>query len=532
MRPIVFGLVSLMIFFSSCEKESRPVFKIESVQIEGEIVNYKGVYKTGKLTYFDAVSRRINDKIFMIDSLGKFEISFDLMHPIINSIYFDIENESYSNFYVEPGKKYNVTIKERKLYFNGETGEINNKITEFKDSLALVFGDKIAVSNNLHTKGLPIKDFLEEQKIIEFEKLDFLNDFDKKYHFNESVLEVLKNEISFKTAHSWINYRYDYSSGRPVERDTLPFNFYEDMFQEYPITTSEAYQSRVSIDYISNIVSVLQKKGRTIGKRIEFYKTFNIFSDKHLEILTKLYHGDENILKSNAFKSFNTQENIDIERILSYRYNIHTIIENITMLNNQMSRDLVLSQSISKNYFSNNISPTGSELELLDNLIVDKQILNFIKEYPSNKSLKSQITDVVDEDIKKTIKEVKGKYIGKYLGKVIYIDFYATWCGPCRIEIPYAKSLHYEFKNEDVIFLNLCAQSKKENWKNLLLQKNIKGENYLLSNEEYYLLSELYNVKGFPTYVLIDKKGQVVNFEAPRPSSKRLIIDEIDKLLN
>jgi len=531
MRPIIFTLLFFFIIFSSCDKKDEPVFKNELVQVKGTIANYKGVYKTGKLTYFDAVSRMVNNKIFKIDSFGKFEISFDLMHPIINSIYFDIENEFYSNFYIEPGKKYNVTIKESKLFFNGETGDLNNKIVEFKDFLSFKLEKKIAKSNALHQKGLSIEDYLVAQKEIELEKLEFLDEFNMKYSFDKDVLEILKNEIKFKTAHSWINYRYDYSSGRPVERDTLPNDFYNDLFQEYPINTTESYQSRVCIDYISNIVSVLQEEGKTNQKRIEFYKTFNLFSSEHLEVLSKLYNGDKNILKSNAFKDFNSQENIDIERTLSYRYNIHTIFENITWLNNQLIRDLVLSQSIARNYFLNNINPTVSEWELLGDLIENEQILSFLKNFPKNKRLEIETTDVLDEDIKKTITEVKEKYVEKYLGKVIYIDFYATWCGPCRIEIPFAKSLHYEFENEDVVFLNLCAQSKKENWKNFLLQNNIQGENYLLSNEEYYLLSELYNVKGFPTYVLIDKKGKVVNYEAPRPSSKSQIIDEINKLL-
>ena len=159
-------------------------------------------------------------------------------------------------------------------------------------------------------------------------------------------------------------------------------------------------------------------------------------------------------------------------------------------------------------------------------------ILTYLKVYSKNiTSIKLQENEQKNVTINSNLEEVTKKYIHKYKGKVVYIDFYATWCGPCRQEIPYAKQLHLEFKNKDVVFLNLCAKSKLDDWNNFIKQYEIKGENFLLTQEEFNLLSNVYNVQGFPTYILIDKEGKAIDSKAPRPSSKKIIYDKINALL-
>jgi thiol-disulfide isomerase/thioredoxin len=208
------------------------------------------------------------------------------------------------------------------------------------------------------------------------------------------------------------------------------------------------------------------------------------------------------------------------------------LFENSKTLNKGIIRDLVLSQGISRYYFSNNLLPTSDEWSQLNNLIENKWILNYLKDYGSEKtSVAQEKINPNQQELNSNFEEVKAKYIDKYKGKIVYIDFYATWCGPCRQEIPYAKQLHAEFKNEEVVFLNLCAKSKQEDWGNFKRQYELEGENYLLNNEEFYLLSDIYKVQGFPTYILIDKEGNVVDYNALRPSTKKSLYDKINELL-
>ena len=312
---------------------------------------------------------------------------------------------------------------------------------------------------------------------------------------------------------------------------TLPPDFYNDLLNEYEINSFKDCQTRYAIDYISNLVTVFEENDANVDKRINFYGTLNQFSSNELELLIQVYNGSDEAINSKEYKQFRQHYGGLKIMELSCRFNVHNLLQNVSKLNPCLGRDLIVSQSVAQNYFRNNHTPTQAEWDEIAKVISNKSVIEYLKEY-SNESATTPDQKIPDTStIKTSTDQVKAKYIDKYLGKVVYIDFYATWCSPCRSEIPHAKALYAEFKSEDVVFLNLCAQSKKEDWEKLIKQKGIEGENYLLSNEEFNLLSKLYNVNGFPTYLLIDRTGQLVNSEAPRPSTKQAIINEINKLL-
>lgn len=118
-----------------------------------------------------------------------------------------------------------------------------------------------------------------------------------------------------------------------------------------------------------------------------------------------------------------------------------------------------------------------------------------------------------------------------YKDKVIYLDIWATWCGPCREQMAPARELHKLFHDKDVVFLNICMKSDLDKWTKMVRNGECEGVNYffdddLSSETAAGLLSE-----GFPTYILIDKNGKIRTKDAPRPTSVSQACDAIDKLL-
>lgn len=108
-------------------------------------------------------------------------------------------------------------------------------------------------------------------------------------------------------------------------------------------------------------------------------------------------------------------------------------------------------------------------------------------------------------------------------GKVTYIDFWATWCGPCKVEVPFAMDLHEYFKGKPVVFVNLCLFSDRNMWKRMLANRQIPGENYFFDKDQSELLKSKLKIGGFPTYMIISKQGKLVDVQAPRPSSRDII---------
>ena len=120
--------------------------------------------------------------------------------------------------------------------------------------------------------------------------------------------------------------------------------------------------------------------------------------------------------------------------------------------------------------------------------------------------------------------------IGMYKGKVVYLDFWASWCRPCKNEMPHSLRMQQHFKGKDVVFVYMSSDRDAKAWKKSVAQLQITGENYLVNGKVWNEYNNLFDVKYIPRYVLIDKKGQVANPTAKRPSNPESIKD-IEKLL-
>lgn len=135
--------------------------------------------------------------------------------------------------------------------------------------------------------------------------------------------------------------------------------------------------------------------------------------------------------------------------------------------------------------------------------------------------LKSSLTD----DLIQTIAEA-------YQDKVIYVDFWAPWCGPCLTEMPYSAELQKEMEGEDVVFLFFGVQCTEESWKATIANRKLTGEHKLLTNDQYNILASKLGINGIPHYTLIDKNGKIVQKSATRPSNKEKLRKEIRDLLS
>jgi thiol-disulfide isomerase/thioredoxin len=98
----------------------------------------------------------------------------------------------------------------------------------------------------------------------------------------------------------------------------------------------------------------------------------------------------------------------------------------------------------------------------------------------------------------------------KYKGKVVYVDFWATWCAPCRSGIEQIKPLKDEMAGENVAFVYISGPSSpKATYDNMI--PTIKGEHYRVSADEWNILCGMFKISGIPHYALVGKDGKVIN---------------------
>lgn len=118
-------------------------------------------------------------------------------------------------------------------------------------------------------------------------------------------------------------------------------------------------------------------------------------------------------------------------------------------------------------------------------------------------------------------------------GNVIYIDFWASWCAPCRREFSYYSNIRNHFINKRVSFIFISIDKLRSSWKQAFKAENLDtvSNNYLLINPSNSFLKEL-NLASIPRYILINKDGKIISNDAPRPSSGDLLQKAISKLID
>ena len=123
-----------------------------------------------------------------------------------------------------------------------------------------------------------------------------------------------------------------------------------------------------------------------------------------------------------------------------------------------------------------------------------------------------------------SLKDLKGKYV--------YVDVWATWCGPCKVEIPYLKKLEKDFHDKDIAFVSISIDDDRRHngswekahaaWKKFVEEKELTGiQIYAPEGWESDFIKD-YKIKGIPRFILIDKDGNVVVPNALRPSNPKL----------
>ncbi len=147
--------------------------------------------------------------------------------------------------------------------------------------------------------------------------------------------------------------------------------------------------------------------------------------------------------------------------------------------------------------------------------LVDAEYQQVLDLSPGKPAPEFTLTDINGEEVS----------LSDFRGQVVYLDFWASWCGPCMQQVPYARELKKRMEDhDDLVFLYISVDTDEEAWRSKVAEENIQGVHLNVPGFSHEVPAS-YNLRGVPTFYLIGRDGNIVDNRPPRPSHEN--IDEV-----
>jgi thiol-disulfide isomerase/thioredoxin len=485
-----------------------------------------------------------------IDKTGKFSITFPLNRP--QEIMFEFMDQ-LTFFYAVPGSTLDIGLDlpafkviEKldypdqlktldPLVFSGPYAQLNKEFNLFQpvEHRTLNYADHYPMIDSLDQMAYKTYRMGIMQRL-----LDSLAAFNNKYNTSTEFRQLLTQHIRYNTAEDLLRYRWLHNMKKKervyVELTPAYMSFLDDM----PLNNEEAVISQSYSSFLNEYTN-LYRINRPYRVDLPAFLLTLKNAGKQLspleEQLLKHAEGLPTPESSKQYDSvFKTYKSQISGYILLQRFSdgVDTLA---TAIRPGIGKDIMLTGFITDHIDNDRTPLTSLQLDTLIRKIADNNLRTQIAQ--DNDRLKNVLAGnmPVKSHVLSGLQVSEDKFLATlikpYKGKVVYIDFWAPWCGPCMGEMPASAALQKELTGKEVVFLYIGLSCTKQSWENTIKEKKLEGEHYFANENEGKLLSGKFNISGIPHYVLIDKEGKVKDDDAMRPSDKTKLLRRINELL-
>lgn len=478
MKKLILFCIGLSLLLFSCRLNNENTsLKKDSVNIQGKIQNLNSKYIS--LAFQDIVRGQAR-YMQIIDTLtGTFHLIFDIYHGQDINIEY---NSEYITLFVEPSDSLflsfdaqNIADGRYKIEVEGNNEKINEEIQKFKTY-------KKTSAFNPICEGKSIKQYhVALSKQIESE-LNELNLFSKQFNPSRKFIRWAQNHIIYNNANYLINYK--------------AYLFYNNL----PKTDSIFKTKMFPIDNPQSLISSM------FGLHI-WHHTTDRYIQNNPDVLNYLNNNNS----YNAYK---------------------TAINNVILNEKEgLIRDIMVFKLMSS-FFEDSFSDfdryyRSGNYKIGNPILVSELAKRLQQAKESSKDNIISIDEITKEE-HGIVGDLFETIIKESKGKTIYLDFWVTWCGPCRAEIPKLIELHNRIQDKNIKIVSICCDSDRDTWSVFINENNIPRKNYHLDKAQTDLIKSKFKFQGYPTYMII-KDGVIINKNADRPSSGEKIFNELVK---
>lgn len=399
-------------------------------------------------------------------------------------------NSSYFDIFIEKGDTLNISINNKISFDNNRISGLNNLSL---NEINTIYSD-FKIDNILSIDN------------IEIQLYDIFNNVENKIKNNKKISELCKQYLFEKNKYFYLNNLLNSSIKSTTEFKKIIVKRIPDVILK-PISNIDEKEKLLQIE-----------EYRTFIKSYIIYKTFESnnfekFSNNNLYFINLFY-------ETNRLNNKKIKEYLITSFLLDFKEEIREDIYKLYIKELQAINlnTFYLSQIIE------NFKNHTFKKEEKQNQIEEKPLVTNGNN-PNDKEVSIKKIELID---------FKGKKVklSDFKGKVLYVDIWASWCGPCRQQFPYSKSLKEKFisKSKFIEFLYISIDDNSENWQNAVKTLELDGIQTISPGGWKSDIVKVFNISSIPRYLIIDKKGNIFMENAPRPSSEE-IIEILEKLI-